>query len=314
MREVIELARISPGPRIDINKANTHILPEFDYFSPSSIEEAVELLRRYGGEAKVLAGGTDLLVRMKQGVVRPKYLINIKGIKELNFIEDRGDHVAIGAVTKLRSIEKSEIIRKHFTALYEAVKSMAGVQIRNMATIGGNLCNASPAADTAPPLLVFNARVRIIGGGGERVIPLKDFFTGPGKTVLGSDELLAEVLIPKPEEPTGSAFIKIARVAMDLAKVSVAVAVRMEGNVFKDVRVAFGAVAPTPIRAYRTEDFLKGRELSEEVLEEAADIARGEVKPITDIRSTAEYRREVSGVILKDALLKAVDRLRLSMR
>jgi len=299
----------SPGPKLDPNKADTHILPEFEYLAPKTVEEAIELLSKYGEEAKVLAGGTDLLVRMKQGVLRPKYLISINGIKELNYIEDRGDHVAIGAATKLRALEKSSLIKELFPALYEAVRSMAGVQIRNMGTIGGNLCNASPAADTAPPLLVFEAEVVIAGPNGRRVVPITQFFTGPGKTVMARNELLVEVRIPKPVKPTGSAFIKIARVAMDLAKVNIAVALRMNGKVVEDVKVALGSVAPTPMRAYKTEEFLKGKELTEDVMWEAAKIVRTEVKPITDIRSTAEYRREVSGVILVDALKKAMERL-----
>ncbi len=299
----------SPGPKLDPNKANTHILPEFKYLAPRTVEEAIELLSKYGEEAKVLAGGTDLLVRMKQGVLRPKYLISINRIKELSYIEDRGDHVAIGAATKLRALERSDLIKELFPALHEAVESMAGVQIRNMGTIGGNLCNASPAADTAPPLLVFEAEVVIAGPNGRRVVPITQFFTGPGKTVMARNELLIEVRVPKPVKPTGSAFIKIARVAMDLAKVNIAVALRMNGNVVEDVKVALGSVAPTPMRAYRTEEFLKGKELTEDVMWEAAKIVRTEVKPITDIRSTAEYRREVSGVILVDALKKAIDRL-----
>ena len=303
------MPRKSPGPKLDINRVNTHILPEFGYLAPATLDELLNTLRRVGGEAKILAGGTDLLVRMKQGVLRPKYLVSLRRVKELRGIEDRGDCVVIKAATRLRDIERSEVIRQYFTALHEAVEWMGSVQIRNMATIGGNLCNASPAADTAPPLLVFDASVRILSAGGERVVPLKDFFRGPGRTVLREDEVLAEILVPKPTAPTGSAFIKVARVAMDLAKVSVAVALRMDGGVVSDVRVALGSVAPTPIRAYRTEEFLKGRELSEEVLEKAAEIVRGEVKPITDVRSTAEYRRFVSGVILKDALRKARDRL-----
>ncbi|RLG76746.1 MAG: xanthine dehydrogenase family protein subunit M [Thermoprotei archaeon] len=297
-------------PKVDINKVNTHIIPfEFEYFEPRTVKEAVELLTKYGGEAKILAGGTDLIVRMKQRFIEPKYIINIKKIKELNFIEDRGDYLAIGAATKLREIEKSGIVKRKFEALYEAVRSMAGVQIRNMATIGGNLCNASPAADTAPPLLVFEAKLKIVGPNGERVVPINEFFLGPGKTVLKPNEILTEIQIPYQPEDTGSAFIKIARVAMDLAKVNVAVALRTEGSIVKWVRIALGAVAPTPIRAYKTEEFLVGKELNEETLKEAAEIVKTEVKPITDIRSTAEYRREVSGVIVKDALLRAYERI-----
>ena len=283
-------------------------IPEINYFRASTLEEALELISKLES-VKVLAGGSDLLIDLKIRRYEVKNVVDISGVKELSYIEDRGDHVAIGAATKLRALERSDLIKELFPALHEAVESMAGVQIRNMGTIGGNLCNASPAADTAPPLLVFEAEVVIAGPNGRRVVPITQFFTGPGKTVMARNELLVEVRVPKPVKPTGSAFIKIARVAMDLAKVNIAVALRMNGNVVEDVKVALGSVAPTPMRAYRTEEFLKGKELTEDVMWEAAKIVRTEVKPITDIRSTAEYRREVSGVILVDALKKAMERL-----
>jgi carbon-monoxide dehydrogenase medium subunit len=298
------------SPKVNLNKVNTHIIPvQFEYFEPETLEDAIELLSKYGREAKVLAGGTDLLVKMKQRVIEPKYIINIKRIRELAFIERREDYVAIGAATKLRTLEKSELIRTKFPALYEAIKSMAGIQVRNMATIGGNLCNASPAADTAPPLLVLDAKLKLLSKEGVRVISIGDFFIGPGRTILKPNELLTEILIPYSDEGVASAFIKIARTAMDLAKVNVAASLKTENEVITDVKIALGSVAPTPIRAFEAEKSLIGKEYNEENVRIAAEIASKEIKPITDIRSTAEYRREVTKVIVRDVLMKAYERL-----
>ncbi len=299
-------------PALYINKVNTHIIPvRFEYYEPKTIKEAVELLAKYRGEAKILAGGTDLLVAMKQRVIEPKVIINIKRIRELRFIEDRGDYLAIGATTTLREIEKNPVVKEKFPALLEAVKAMAGTQIRNMATIGGNLCNASPAADTAPPLIVYEAKVKIIGPRGERIVPVEKFFKWVKQTIMEPDELLTEIMIPYHPPNTGSAFIKIARVAMDLAKVNVAVALRVDDrNVVEWVRIALGSVAPTPVRAPSVEKALTGKEFKLETVEEAAKLVVNDISPITDIRSTAEYRREVSKVIVRDALIRAYNRVR----
>ncbi len=299
-------AEMRPSP---INLFNTHIIPvEFEYFEPKMLREALELLAEKGRDAKVLAGGTDLLVQMKIGKIEPKYLINIKRISELEFIKEENQGIRIGALTKLRRIEKSEIVKERFPALYEAVRSMGSVQIKNMGTIGGNLCNASPAADTAPPLLVYDAKLKLASLEGERVVPIDEFFTGPGETVLRPGEMLTEIFVPYQPQNTGSAFIKVARVSMDLAKVNVAVSLTLEGGVVKRARIALGAVAPTPVRAREAERFLEGRSPSEEDFRRAGEMASGEIKPITDLRSTAWYRREVSKVIVADALRIALDR------
>ncbi|HDD26526.1 MAG TPA: xanthine dehydrogenase family protein subunit M [Acidilobales archaeon] len=298
---------------VDISRFNTHILPvRFEYFAPETLDEVIELLKTYGEEAKILAGGTDLLVKMKQRLASPKYVISLRKVKELDFIEVGDDGIHIGAATKLRRLERSDVIRRRLPVLYEAIKSMASVQVRNMATIGGNLCNASPAADTAPPLLVLDAKLKIMGPEGARVVPIDKFFLGPGKTVLKPTELLTEIIVPHPKEGTGTAFIKVSRVAMDLAKVNIAVALRLgSGDVIEHVRIALGAVAPTPMRAYKAEEFLLGKEFSEENIVKAAEIVSGEVRPITDIRSTAEYRRELSKVLTKRALKIAYERIRM---
>jgi len=304
----MELMRASP-----INYFNTHIIPlDFEYFEPRTLKEVLDLLDKLRDKAAILAGGTDLLVQMKIRRKTPKYLINIKKIPDLTFIKVEEGGLRIGAATKLRSIEKSNVVRDTYVALYEAIKSMGSVQIRNMATIGGNLCNASPAADTAPPLLVYEAKLRIVSLRGERLVPINKFFKGPGRTVMEPNELLTEIIIPKPPKNSGASFIKIARTSMDLAKVNVAVLLKLKNSsrTIDDVKIALGAVAPTPMRAYAAEEYLRGKEFNEDTLRRAGEIASMEIKPITDIRSTAWYRREVTKIIVKDALERAFNMLR----
>jgi carbon-monoxide dehydrogenase medium subunit len=297
--------------RMHINLINTKILPiSFEYFAPHTVEEALSILDRYGQDAKVLAGGTDLLVKMKQRLTEPRCVINIKSINELNFIREEADELHIGAVTKLRTIEKSDIVKERFPVLYEGVRAIGSVQIRNMATIGGNLCNASPAADSAPPLLVLNAKLRVIGPEGDREIPIERFFLGPGKTALQPTELLAEIRIPYLPKGAGTSFIKIARTGMDIAKINIAVMLRLNGNEIDTCRIALGAVAPTPLRIHKAEEFLTGKKLDHEMADEVAQIVAEEIRPITDIRATAEYRREVSKALTRDALLMAQERAR----
>ncbi len=296
----------------NLNLSNTRIIPcEFKYYEPSSLDEAVELLDQFGSEAKIIAGGTDLLVQIKMGTIRPKYIINIKKIKELEVIEDKGDHLIIGALTRLRTIEKNKIVKERFYALYEAVKSMASIQIRNMATIGGNLCNASPAADTAPPLMVYNAELIVYGPQGYRNISIQEFFIGPKKIVLKHNEILAYIKIPYVNKRHGSAFIKIARTSMDLAKASVATKLVLnENNIIEDIGIALGSVAPTPVRAKSVEKYLLNKKFDQELIREASRLVLQDINPITDVRSTAEYRRWISQIIVYDALIKSYNRIR----
>lgn len=294
-----------------INRLNTHILPQrFDYHAPTSLEDAMELLSIYGGEAKLLAGGTDLFVKMKQRLVEPRHIINLKNIEALTELKEGEHGVNIGAATSLRSIERSELIRKKLPLLHEAVRSIGSVQIRNMATIGGNLCNASPAADCAIALLALDAKARILGPEGARTVPLKEFFAGPGQTVLREDEVLVEVSIPPIPEDVGTSFLKVGRTSLDLATVNIAVVLRKTGEAVADCRIALGAVGPTPVRAYRAEEFMKGKEMTSDTLEAAANVVSEDIRPITDVRATAEYRREVSKTLTRDALTIACKRLR----
>jgi carbon-monoxide dehydrogenase medium subunit len=283
------------------NQINTRLLyPSFEYFEPTTTEETVGLLAKYGEQATILAGGTDLFIKMKQGLIEPKVIIRVK---QPSFIDEKPDGWHIGAATKFRTIEKCESIIRKFPALIEAVRLIGSVQIRYMATLGGNLCNASPAADTAPPLLTTGAEVKIIGPRGSRTVDLKEFFLGPGKTVLTKSELLTEVHIPPFRERTGTAFIRLSRASMDIAKISIAVMLQLdENNKIVSAKIALGSVAPTPIMANKASEILVGKNLTAEILSRAANTVAEEIRPITDIRGTAEYRKDVSHVIARDAL------------
>ena len=297
-------------PPVNVTARNTRIIPvDFEYYEPKSLQEALELLAKYRESARVLAGGTDLLVKMKVRLIEPRVLVNIKRIPGLRYIAEDGNYVRIGALTTLRDLEKSEVIRRHLPALHDAVKVMGSIQIRNMATIGGNLCNASPAADTAPPLLVHNAKVVLASIDGTRVVPLEEFFVGPGKTAAKPHELLIEVVAEKAGKGSSS-FKKVSRVAVDLAIASAAAYIELEGDVIREARIALGSVAPKPIRVRRTEELLKGLRMRSEELRKALYALEDEVSPITDVRSTAEYRRYVVKVLAWDAINAAYERLR----
>ena len=296
---------------MSINEVDTHIIPfRFEYHAPTSLKEALDLLSRYGGEAALLAGGTDLLVKAKQRLVEPRHIVNIKSVKELNGIEEKDDGIHIGAATKLRAIEKSETIRDKLPVLQEAVKTIGSVQIRSMATIGGNLCNASPAADSATALLAVDAKACTISSEGARTLPIEEFFLGPGQTALKPNELLAKVSLPFLPEGCGAAFRKIGRTSLDIATVNIATMLRLEEDIVIDCKIALGAVAPTPIRVRKAEETLKGKELTDKALQATAKTVSESISPITDIRATAEYRREVSAALLRDALMIARDRIR----
>lgn len=294
---------------VNITARNTRIIPfDFEYYEPRTLEEALEILSKYGSEAKVLAGGTDLLVKMKVRLVEPKVIVNIKRISSLRFIVEEDKYIRIGALTTLRDIERSEIIKRHVPALHDAVLRMGSVQVRSMATIGGNLCNASPAADTAPPLLVQNSRVKIASKRGWRIVELEDFFQGPGKTVLEPDELLLEVIVEKRGNGS-SAFKKVSRVAVDLSIASSAVYAVLDGDVIREARIALGSVAPKPLRARKTEEAVTGLKIGSAELMEVLKLLDGEISPITDVRSTAEYRKYVVKVLTWDALSTVYNRL-----
>ncbi len=281
-------------------------LREFDYLEPSSLSEAVSLLDHYGKNARIFAGGTDLLVTMKKGELNPRHLINIKGIPGQDYIRyDEKEGLQIGALTTIRQIETSRVIQESFLPLAQAARALGSVQIRNRATIGGNLCNASPSADTAPPLLALDAAVKLVGSQGERVLPLERFFVGPGSTVLNK-EILTEIIIPHPALHTQGIYLSISRRrAVDLALIGVAVvaALNPDKGEWEAVKIALGAVAPTPIRAHHAEKVLEGKSMDAGLIEEAALIAsEKEASCISDVRASDWYRKEMVRVLVQRAL------------
>ena len=280
----------------------------FEYLEPNTLDEAVFLLSRHG-KADILAGGTDLLVEIKEQIRAPDYVINMKKIPGLNRLDyDAAQGLRFGPLVTAREIETSPLTQARYPALRQAAREIGSIQIRNRATIGGNICRASPSADTLPPLIAAGASARIYGPDGERVVLLEDFFTGPGKTVLKPNELVIEVIVPAPARHTSSVYIKHGRrKAMELATVGVAVTLTRDGDVCRDIRIVLGAAAPTPIRAKRAEAILRGHRLNDRTIETAADTAMSESQPISNVRASAGYRREMVRVLTKRAIALMVD-------
>ncbi len=278
----------------------------FLYLEPQSIKEALSLLTKYGDKAKVLAGGTDLVPLMRQKSITPQYVINIGNLDSHKFIHsDQKTGLCIGALTTIREIETSEILQIEYNMIPQAVAQLASIPIRNVATIGGNLCNASPAADTAPILMALSAMVKLVSANRGRVVSLADFFTGPGATVRKPDELMTEIQIAKLPPNTHGVYLKYStKGGQELALIGVAAIITVDssGRICNDVKIALGSVAPTPIRAYKAEAIMKGKALNNELIWEAALVASSEAQPIDDIRGSAEYRREMLKIVTRDAL------------
>ena len=262
--------------------------------------------------AVVLQGGTDLMVSIKQKGLRPSHIVSLRNLRgELGKIKESHDGVRIGAAVTFHDLEQSAVIRKRFTALHEAVEQIASYQIRNTATIGGNLCNASPAADSAPPLMVLDAKLIVRGVEGKREVPIESFFKGPGKTALSRSDVLTEVLIPTPAAESGASFHKLGRrMSEDISVASAAAYLGMKSGVTAVARIALGSVAPTPLRAHKAEKALVGKRLTNETILEAAFAAKEECSPITDLRAGADYRRAMVEVLTRRAIETAFARSR----
>lgn len=282
-------------------------MKRFDYLEPTSLKEAVALLSRYRGAVNLLAGGTDLLVEIKEQIRAPDYVISVQRIPGMSgFSYDAKEGLRIGALVTTRALEIHPVVHKHYPGLLQAIRELGSIQVRNRATLAGNICRASPSADTLPPLIADGAAVRIYGERGERTVTLEDFFTGPGKTVLAPDELLTEILVPAPPAHTGKCYIKHGRrKAMELATVGVAVCLTLDGASCADVRISLGAVAPTPIRAREAETILRGRKLNAPLIESAAASAMRESRPISNVRGSADYRREMVRVLTRRTIEEA---------
>jgi carbon-monoxide dehydrogenase medium subunit len=272
----------------------------FDYFRPQSLEEAFTLKRKHP-DAKYVAGGTDVMVQVKNREIRPSALISLRNIPELTRLEINGA-TQIGAAVTIKDILNSPELTQIYPVLVEAAGRLGSVQIRNVATIGGNLSNCSPCADTALPLLVLEAKAKLQNPETTREIPIADFFEGPGASCLLTDEILTQISLDPASGNARAVFLKKGRVKMDLAVASVAVLLERDGDKCLKARIAAGSVAPVPLRLNKVEELLEGQTLTTDLVTEAQCLAEESVSPITDIRSTEEYRRQIVGVFVKRGL------------
>ena len=281
-------------------------MKSFEYFEPRNVAEAVSLLEGFGDAGRALAGGTDLIVNMRQKTEEPKYVVNLKTIPGLNHVVyQEGEGLRIGALATIASIMLNSSVKVKYPALWASAEAFGTPIIRNRATVGGNLCNASPAADMAPPLMVYNAILKIESTSGVRTVPIDQFFTGVNQTVLGRGDVLVEVEVPYLPGNARSLYIKHGRrKSHDTSIVSVAACLWMESGTgaVSDARIALGAVAPVPLRAVAAEDAVRGQVLTVSLIEQASSLAAEATQPITDVRSTAEYRKEIAKVLTRRAL------------
>jgi len=279
-----------------------------EIYQPTSLREASRLLKDKGAGGRFLAGGTDLVIAIKEKGLIPKYVVDLKRVPGLSGIRENTDgSITIGALTTMRDIEIDSPLNKKYPFLCQSAAEVGSIQIRNRATVGGNMANATPSADVAPSLIALNATARIVNAAGERMVALEEFFRGPGQTIMSPDEILTEINIPKTSPQLVGEYIKFSpRDMMDLAYVGVAVAYAVAADKrCSGVRIVLGAVAPTPIRARNAEALLEGQPLSAELAAKVAAVAAQESKPISDVRSSAEYRCAMVEAMTKRALLNA---------
>lgn len=284
---------------------------KFEYFEPKGLPEVFEVLKQYGNQASLLAGGTDLINKMEQKKCNPKYVVNLKTIaddsfKKITYNESSG--LVIGSLVTINELETSTIIGEKYSVISQAARTLGTVQVRNIATLGGNLCNASPSADMIPSLICLGAQVIITSMEGERSVMLEDFFLGNGKTVLGIADILKEIKVPCAPENTGSVYLKHSvRKTLELAIVSAGTLISIDPISQRCVkaRIALGAVAPKPLRIRGAEELLENEKLNMQLINKASEVAQKECQPIDDVRSTAEYRRHMVKVLTRLAIARA---------
>jgi CO/xanthine dehydrogenase FAD-binding subunit len=285
------------------------LLPKFDYHEPSTLEEACEVMAELGNRAKLLAGGTDLIVNMKKKIIAPEHVVSLGRLDALREIGSSNGTIRIGALKTVAEIAESGVVTERFAALSQGASNLGSPLIRNLATIGGNLVSARPAADLPPPLMAYGARVIIRKKEGERSIPLHDFIKGPGMTGLAPGEILAEIEIDRPPAYSGAGYIKLGtRKALEISLVNVASCITLDapGGVITSARIIMGAVGPTPLRALSAEKILLGEKPSEHLFGKAGQEAAGKSRPIDDFRGSAEYRRDMVDVLTRRTLAAAL--------
>ncbi|MDE0672556.1 MAG: xanthine dehydrogenase family protein subunit M [Caldilineaceae bacterium] len=283
----------------------------FDYAAPTSLNEAVAVLASQNGNASILSGGTDLLAAMKDGKGDPSVVVDVKKIDELNILDLDDSGLTIGAAVPCHILNSSELVRDNYPALHDSSSLIGGTQIQGRATFGGNLCNASPAADAIPNLIAHKAVANIFGPDGNRSVPVEDFCTGPGSTVLDAGELLVSLSLPTPPAGFGAGYLRfIPRNEMDIAVVGAGVSVILDGDTVVEGRVSLGAVAPTPLFVQECSDAMAGQALSDALITEVGRLAEQAAKPISDMRGTVAQRKHLSNVLTRRAMQIAVDRAR----
>ena len=291
-------------------KAFQYLAPvaPFGYVAPSTLAELFETLDAYGPKARVIAGGTDVMIALKLRLIRPEVVVDLSRLRsQLAGIVVKDSSLTIGAMTTYTEAERDQSVKRFARALAVAASQVGTLQIRNLGTIGGNLANASPAADCAPPLIALSAKVHIKGSGGERTLPVEEFFTGVKKSSLRPGEIVTSVEIPASERVSSFWMRSARRNENVISVVSVAVASRIQGNRFGESRVALGAVAPTPILAKESSSALSGSTVSKESIEKAASLAARECTPISDVRASAQYRRHLVGVLTRRTIEELVE-------
>ena len=283
-------------------------MDQFEYISPKTKEEVLKILKQEKSKACIVAGCSNVLPYIKDKIISGKLLLDISGIGELNYIRKSEGNLYIGAATTISDLINSKVIREECSVLHQAAEDFADPTVRNSATIGGNLADASPAADVAPPLLVLYAVLEIESINGKREVSLKDFFSGPRKTVLHDDEMITSIKIKSDSLNKNGCFIKLGlRQAMAISLASIAMILETEEEKVTDVRIAVGSVAPTPLRLINVEEFLINQKIDDVLLEEAMKKVSETVKPIGDVRASADYRRYVSGVLFKRAFNQLIN-------
>ena len=287
-------------------------LPRFSYLRPKSLKEACLMLAEHKEKAHILAGGTDLLIKMQHRIVQPDYIIGISNIPHMDYIRIENQQLAIGANAKIVSVGQAPLIRQYFPALAYAAAVTATVQIRNMGTVVGNICNASPAADTATALLIYDAGVVIMHTEGQRILPLSDFFRGPGVTALEPGEIVKELVVPITPGLSGSDYQKLsARSKVDIAAIGVSARLQVdETEVVTVARIAIGAAAPVPKRINHAEKALEGKKITPVLIKKAAQITMDQASPITDTRASAHYRKKMVEVLTRRALDSSLEQIR----
>jgi CO/xanthine dehydrogenase FAD-binding subunit len=282
----------------------------FELVLPESVDDCLRALAQRGPETKLLAGGTDLLPQLKNGLLKPARVIDLSGVKRLGALEPAdGRELRIGAAVTARTLELDATVRARYLSIAESGALVGSVQIRNLATLGGNLCNAAPSADMAPPLLALDAEAVITGPKGERRVPIAAFFTGVRRTVLAPDELLVELVVPAPGPRSGGNYLRhTPRRELDIAVVGVASQLTLAGGVCTKARIALAAVAPVPVRATAAEQALEGQPVTPDRIARAADLAVEAARPISDQRGSAEFRRHLVRVLTRRTLTTALAR------